>query len=170
MTVKVINRPAVAREVYFSVTKTRNIIYAVLVAVVAASGLWLLLGTDETAQGVGFLTAAVLLIPLYAWRVHGFIKQFAYAVSQACALTPEQYIIFEERIISERHVNGEIMGKTVVEYASVRKAWETKNLILIHSRDNRILVLTKCDLTDTEQADVKRLLQTVGVPCRFKKA
>ena len=51
-----------------------------------------------------------------------------------------------------------------------REANKTKNLILIHSRDNRILVLTKCDLTDTEQADVKRLLQTVGVPCRFKKA
>ena len=173
MTVKVINRPENAREICLSVLKRSNLVYAGIVAFVAAVGLWFVLDRlDEqlSIMGVAFLVAAVVLIPLQAWKVSRVIKQLACVISQSSAQTPEQHITFDERIVSERRVGDEIVGKTVIEYSAIRKAWETNHLILIHTRFNQILALPKCDLTTAEQADVKRLLCAVGVPCRFKKA
>lgn len=173
MTVKVINRPETAREVCLSVLKANNVVYAVLVLILTAAGVWLFFSPEDgfNAVGVGFIISALVVLPvMQVWKVRRYIKQLTYAISQSCKQTPEQHIIFDERIVSERRVGDEIAGKTVIEYSAIRRAWETKNLILIHSRTNQILVLPKCDLTETEQVGVKRLLLTVAVPCRFKKA
>ena len=173
MTIKITNRPTCAKEICVSVFKKLILINAVAIITALALGLWFLLDGAEGENdflGIVFLSAAVLLIPMSILKMRGLIRQFAYSMSQTCSQTPIQYLTFDERIISERFVDDEIVGKTAMEYSTIRKAWETKNLILIHTRGGQILVLPKCDLTEAEQADVKRLLQTVGVPCRFKKS
>lgn len=173
MTIKVTNRLTCAKEVCLSVFKKLILINAVAIVAALALGLWFLLDGDEGGNdflGIGFLGAAVVLIPMSILKMRGLIRQFACSMSQACSQTPIQYLTFDERIIGERRVGDEIVGKTTMEYSAIQKAWETKNLILIHTRGGQILVLPKCDLTEAEQADMKRLLVTVGVPCRFKKS
>ena len=171
MIVKTINRPESAREVCLSVLKTNNLIYAVLVLLVAGAGVWLTFGSPESGLlpvGIGFLVSTLVLPLMQAWKVKRYIKQFEAAIAQSGAQGTEQFIIFDERIVCERRVSDEIVGKTVVEYSRIRRSWETKNLILIHTYAGQMLVLAKCDLAVKEQADVKRLLVTVGVRCKFK--
>ena len=173
MTIKVTNRPSDAKEICFSVAKRFTVINVSLIILLTIAGLLpVFVGTDATSrvEGLGFVIFALILLLAYRWKMRRFIKQYKDSALQICAQTPIQYLTFDERIISERFVDDEIVGKTILEYSAIQKAWETKNLILIHTRGGQILVLPKCDLTEAEQADVKRLLVTVGVPCRFKKS
>jgi hypothetical protein len=173
MTIKVTNRPSDAKEICFSVAKRFTVINVSLIILLTIAGLLpVFVGTDATSrvEGLGFVIFALILLLAYRWKMRRFIKQYKDSALQICAQTPIQYLTFDERIISERFVDDEIVGKTILEYSAIQKAWETKNLILIHTRGGQILVLPKCDLTEAEQTDVKRLLVTVGVPCRFKKS
>ena len=169
MTIKVTNRLSDTKEICFSIAKRFTVICMILFILLMIAGL-LRMGSERMVEGLGAVIFALIFLFVYGWKMRRFIKQYNDSVLQICAQTPIQYLTFDERIIGERRVGDEIVGKTTMEYSAIQKAWETKNLILIHTRGGQILVLPKCDLSEAEQADVKRLLVTVGVPCRFKKS
>jgi ABC-type multidrug transport system fused ATPase/permease subunit len=173
MTIKITNRPTCAKEICFSLFKKTTVFAAICIVFFIAVGLLLLLTDtegDSRVQGISYFFAALVIFLIYALRMRAVIKQFSCSISRICDQTPIQYLTFDKRIISERRVGDEIVHKIVIEYSNIKKAWETKNLILIETCSNQYITLPKCDLTEAEQTDVKRLLVTVGVPCRFKKS
>ncbi|MBE6689961.1 MAG: YcxB family protein [Ruminococcaceae bacterium] len=177
MKVKVTNRPEYASEVVDSLLLRRNVIVFILMGLMAFLGIWNVVGgatrSDMGDIGVGalYLFFDLLLGGVLLFARYKQTKGFAEAIRFTCTGSPQQEVLFAEQIVAERYgEDGELIGKTVTDYQTLRRAWETKNLILLYSRSNAVLILPKCDLSAEEQAGVKQILASKGVSCKFKKS